>query len=444
VLAAVGMMVIGASPAGAGVRTADRRTPVPEAVAVSTGGAPANGTSFGGSVSANGRYVVFDSVASNLVPGDTNGQFDVFVRDAKLGLTRRVSLDTAGAQARFGGGRARISANARYVVFTSSSPDLVVGDTNGTLDVFVRDLRYGITKRASLTAAGGQIDTFTVSDSISADGRYVVFSSYGTSEVVPGDTNSLPDVFVRDMKKNTTTRVSVASDGSQALDGSSTDGSISADGRYVAFTSYATNLVSGDTNRTSDVFRHDLKTGETIRVSLGPGGRQSTGGRGANPTEGSILPSLSSNGRFVSFTAYADGLVDVPHGLAGDVYVRDIKSGTTTLASPGLGGAPAEGPVSGALVLSHISGDGRYVGFTSQATNLVPNDTNGLQDAFLRDLKRGSTQRVSLRPTGEQGNGRSYAAVPSKDGKVVVFDTDATNLVAGGMTERGVLRVKLR
>jgi Tol biopolymer transport system component len=217
--------------------------------------------------------------------------------------------------------------------------------------------------------------------------------------------------------------VSVASDGTQA-NSATLSAAISGDGRYVAFMSYATNLVPGDTNGTTDIFRHDLKTGETVRVSVGPGGRQSSGGlRGS---AGSSLPSISRDGRVVAFHSNANGLVDEPHGLV-DVYARDVTAGTTELVSVGLGGAAASGQ-SGA---PHVSGDGRYVGFGSGAGNLVAGDTNGVSDGFVRDLKNDLTRRVTLGEGGQQGDGSSGDPVLDGDGDTAAFPSNATDLVAG-------------
>jgi Tol biopolymer transport system component len=403
-----------------------------EVASVSTGAVLADTFSWFPVLSGDGKRVAFSSAASNLVPGDTNGHEDVFVRDLTRGLTRRATLDTAGEEAVGTTAKAAgLSKDGRYVVLTADAGNLVPGDTNQHSDVFVRDMRYGITTRASLTSDGGEIDGFSVADGISGDGRYAVFTTF-CGCVVPGETfTDTSDVYVRDLKKGTTRRVSVASDGARG-NGSSNTAAISANGRYVAFTSRATNLVPGDTNGTSDVFRHDLKTGETIRVSVGPDGRQTTGGKpggGANHTIASEEPSISDNGRHVAFFSYGQGLVDGPHAT-GDVYVRDVKTGTTTLVSAAPGGGANDSAPDHPSLPPHVSGDGRYVGFTSYSTNLVADDTNGVADAFVRDLKKGLTRRMTVDADGEQANATSgHHLALDRDGEVAVFTSIATNLV---------------
>lgn len=418
--------------------------PTIQVASVSTGGAQGNGDSWMAAISANGKYVAFSSFARNLVPGTTTGE-DVFVRDLTRGLTRLATLDTAGEQSF--GARAKtqgLSKDGRYVVFTSDAGTLVPDDTNGDRDVFVRDMRYGITRRASLTMDGSQISRFSVGQGISGDGRYVLFTTF-CGCVVPGDTfKDINDVYVRDLKRGTTRRVSVASDGAPANRLSGT-AAISADGRYVSFTSLASNLVPGDTNGAIDVFRHDLKTGETIRVSVGPDGMQASGGRTAYASTGDRADvSLSANGRHVAFYSNAQGLVDSPHS-GGDVYVRDVKSGTTILASAGLGGV-AKDFADSAATAPRISGDGRYVAFTSYATNLVAGDTNAVADGFVRDLKKGTTRRVAITAEGQQANGTNgFDLVLDHDGDTAAFTSVATNLVAGdtnGQLDVFVARLK--
>ena len=420
---------VAAAPAAAAPK------PVVQVASVDTGGALANDDSHELSLSADGGYVAFTSAATNLVPGDTNGAPDVFVRDLSRGLTRRATLDTAGEQAAgTAAGHAYVSKHGRYVVFTSDAGNLVPDDTNNAPDVFVRDLRFGITTRASLTSTDGQIGSSSVSAGISGDGRYVVFTA-SCGCVVPGDTNGADDVFVRDLRKGTTRRASVATGGGQG-DGQSFGAAISADGRYVAFTSQATDLVPGDTNGTTDVFRHDLRTGVTTRVSVGPGGAQTVGSRPGDPGFASGRPSLSDNGRLVAFTSFGAGLVAGPTGH-GDVYVRDVKTGTTTLASPGVGGAASDAGADVPVATPRIAGEGRYVAFVSWATNLVAGDTNGDADGFLRDLKKGTTTRVSLGNAGEQGNAPAGFDIGiDEDGETAAFTSWASNLVAGDTNDR--------
>ncbi|MBU4457101.1 MAG: hypothetical protein KKA65_06395, partial [Nanoarchaeota archaeon] len=256
-------------------------------VSVASDGGQGNGdSSWGVSISADGRYVAFKSNASNLVSGDTNDANDVFVHDRQSGQTTRVSVASDGAQGNYHSGSPSISADGRYVAFESYSNNLVSGDTNDAIDVFVHDRQSGQTRRVSLASDGAQGNYHSGSPSISADGRYVAFGSY-SNNLVSGDTNDANDVFVHDRQSGQTRRVSLASDGTQGS-GDSSSPSISADGRYVAFYSDASNLVSGDTNGYWDVFVHDRQSGQTARVSVASDGAQGNGV--------SLYPSISADG----------------------------------------------------------------------------------------------------------------------------------------------------
>ena len=232
-----------------------------ELVSVSSAGVqgdkPSEGRNDGNgrtTVSADGRFVAFVSDATNLVPGDTNGKQDVFVRDRQTGSTERVSVSTAGVQGDGDSFVPMISADGRFVAFASEADNLGPDDTNGYGGVFVRDRQLGITERISISAAGAQGDDGSDWPSISANGRFVAFHSYATN-LAPNDTNGYPDVFVRDRQLGITERINVSTAGDQGDDRSGYP-SISADGRFVAFHSYATNLVPGDTNTRRD--RHLL------------------------------------------------------------------------------------------------------------------------------------------------------------------------------------------
>lgn len=249
----------------------DRQTGDTTRVSVSSNGAEGDGNSGlsewpGVQISANGRYVAFVSIAANLVTGDTNNTFDVFVHDRQTGVTTRVSVDSGGAEGDGISTSPAISSDGRYVSFNSDATNLVPGDGNGVRDTFVHDRQTGVTTRVSVDSSGTEGDDRSwLLTGISANGRFVLFDSDATN-LVPGDINNEEDVFVHDRQTGDTTRVSVDSNGSEGND-SSFWAQISANGRYVAFTSYATNLVSGDVNNESDVFVHDRQTGETTRIS---------------------------------------------------------------------------------------------------------------------------------------------------------------------------------
>jgi Tol biopolymer transport system component len=235
----------------------DRRTGRTERVSVGTGGVEGNDRSGTEALSTDGRFVAFGSWADNLVPGDTNEAFDVFIRDRQTGRTERVSVGTGGVEGDDRSGTVALSADGRFVAFGSWADNLVPGDTNGNADVFVRDRRTGVTERASVGPNGvqGNGDSGSYATVVlSADGRFVAFQS-SASNLVPGDTNGLDDIFVRDRLKGVTERVSLGPNGVQGNDGSSSP-ALSADGRFVAFGSWADNLVPGDTNEEEDVFVH--------------------------------------------------------------------------------------------------------------------------------------------------------------------------------------------
>src|SRR6058998_1751352 len=239
----------------------DRQTGTTERVSVDSAGNQGNGDSTDVALSADGRFVAFTSVAPDLVTGDTNGAMDVFVHDRQTGTAERVSVDSAGNQANGDSTDVALSADGRFVAFTSAAPDLVAGDTNGAADVFVHDRQTGTTERVSVDSAGTQANGSSFGRALSADGRFVAFISVAP-DLVAGDTNGVADVFVHDRQTGTTERVSVDSAGNQA-NGDSTDVALRADGRFVAFTSAAPDLVAGDTNGAADVFVHDRGTTDT-------------------------------------------------------------------------------------------------------------------------------------------------------------------------------------
>jgi Tol biopolymer transport system component len=318
------------------------------------------------SISADGRYVAFLSYASNLVPGDVGGTWDAFVRDRANGAIERVNISSDEAPAASGRRiytKATISANGRFVAFSSDAANLVDSDTNGTADVFVRDRLAGTTERVSLGQGGWQLnaDNGIYGAAISADGRYVTFIS-NSRDVVTGDQNGLPDIFVRDRVAGTTERVDVATDGTEANDGVCCDQAISADGRHVAFMSFATNIAPGDANGRSDVFLHDRVTGTTERVSVGAAGE-------ANDQSG--VADLNANGSIVLFQSAASNLVGGDINQSPDVFVRERTRAHTELISVAPGARPQidatdkspRPPRAGRLytVTMHVSADGEPV-----------------------------------------------------------------------------------
>jgi len=279
---------------------------------VSSGGAEGNHDSFIPSISAIGRFVAFQSDASDLVPGDRNGSRDVFVRDRETGKTKRVSMASGGAEANSDSYLPAISADGRFVAFESFARNLVGGDANRLEDIFVRDRRTGETELVSVGSHGVQGSGDSYDASISADGRFVAFESLA-GNLVGGDANRAFDVFVRDRSTGKTRRISVSSRGAQANAGSHLP-VISPGGRFVAFESDASNLVGGDHNGASDIFVRDRKTGATKRISVSSAG--------AEGNAGSYRPSISAAGRFVAFESDASNLVGDDQNGSRDVFVR--------------------------------------------------------------------------------------------------------------------------
>ena len=399
-------------------------------MSVSSAGQQGDRDSFAAAISANGRYVLMNSQARNLVPGDTNDGWDVFLRDRTSGMTSRVSLSTGGAQGSGGSVAGGMSSNGRYIVFESDASNLVPGDSNQVPDVFLHDMASGVTTRVSLGSAGRQANGASLQPAISADGRCVAFLSLG-SNLVRGDTNGLSDVFVRDLATGRTTRVSVNSRGVQARCNAdyceSTEPVLSAHGRYVVFESSATNLIRGDTNGLGDVFVRDRRTGRTTRVSVDSHGRQ---GGGDRTNTGSNAAAISANGRYVAFHSADSNLVRGDTNRTPDVFVHDCRTGRTTRASVSSSGRQANGESLGAL---SISADGRYLAFTSLASNLVSGDANDITDVFVRNLATGRTILASLGESGNQGEDSSSAdgVAFSANEHYLAFSSYAANLVPG-------------
>jgi len=390
--------------------------PTVERVSVASDGTQGSGIATG--VSAGGRFVVFHSAAS-LVPGDAAGRdLDVFVRDRMRGTTEMVSVSTSGAEGDANSWPGDISANGRYVAFTSDAGNLVPHDTNDARDVFVRDRVAQRTFRASVSSAGTQTETLghSWSPSISANGRFVAFVS-GSHRLVRGDRNNFDDVFVRDLVARTTRTVSVSSAGRVANQGS-TWPKISAKGRFVAFSSSASNLVAADTNRGMDVFVRDRVARTTRMISVRPNGSQVRKQSHAN--------AISATGRFVVLQSRADLAGSGDTDQLSDVFVYDRRAGRSRRVSVSsteeAGNLSAHG--------GSISADGRYVVFWSNSSNLVSPDVNGGPDAFVRDRATGTTRLVDQNSLGEQPNdARMGNPFLSADGRFVVLTTSADNMV---------------
>jgi Tol biopolymer transport system component len=375
--------------AGGDIFVRNRVTGAVVRVSVSSGGDEADGCSYAPAISADGRFVLFQSFADDLVPNDTNGFADLFVHDRDPdgngvfdegnGVTTRVNVASDGNESDADGYDETVSADGTLVCFCSAATNLVADDRNGVNDVFVRDLVAGTTTRVSLDSNGIEGDGESSGASISADGRYVVFTSVA-SNLVPNDVNGVGDVFLHDRVTGATTLVSLDSNGVQG-NGFSQAGRLSADDRILGFSSYASNLVAGDTNGGGDCFLRDLTTGITTRVSVGTGGIQCN--------KGSNFDGMSADARFVVFSTASDNLVAGDGNEVCDAFVHDCLLDTTTLLSCSRTGEIGNddntlhgmGSFGGPM-----SADGRFVVLLSFASNLVSNDTNDFEDAFLRDL----------------------------------------------------------
>ncbi len=393
--------------------------PTTTRVSVAGDGTQANDWSSTSVISGNGRYVAFASWASNLVPGDTNGAPDIFVRDRQTGATTRESVSTAGAQANAGSSEVDISSDGRYVAFRSHASNLVTGDTNHADDIFVRDRQNATTTRASVATDGTQADDDCVQPQISANGRYVAFASWRSNLVLPD--SGFGHVFLRDTVAATTTRVSETPSGGEA-DGYSQGPSMSPNGRYVAFESAASNLVTRDTNARTDVFVWDRLAGAAVRVSVAASGAQGNGGSGS--------PSVSGDGMHVAFTSSASNLVAGDTNGRSDAFVHDRASGDgparTTRVTVATDGTQGDAHVGWMLAMTP---DARFVTYYSEATNLVAGDTNGQADVFVHDRNTASTTRVSVATDGTPGNAWSAFPSISNTGRFVAFTSSATNLV---------------
>lgn len=356
-------------------------------------------------ISADGRYVAFPSLASNLVHGDRNGVSDVFVKDLRTGVVRSASRGGDGPSF----DPPALSADGRFVAFVSSATNLVAGDTNGVDDVFVTDMRTGHVSRVS----GGNGPAFG-SPAISADGRYVVFRSEA-STLVEGDTNGVADVFLADRSSGKVTRVSTSATGAQADKLVHHGLAMSADGRLVVFPSAATNLVPDDTNGSVDMFVKDVVSGAVERVNVSA--------TGAQTSSYTLMPAITPDGSRVLFVAWGDTLVPGDTEDTPDIFMKDLRTKAITRVN-----TRPDGTVANAQPYQPaVSANGRFVVFSSLASNLVRRDNNNVDDVFLKDMSTGAVTRLSER-FGRQGNNFSVAPSISADGRSVVFATLATNL----------------
>ena len=378
----------------------DRTTEQTERVSVASNGVHADQDSRSPSISADGRYVVFYSQANNLVSGYgaivSSADYEVYIYDRNTGIIDVVSKNINGTESNGSSSEASITPNGHYVVFSSDSSDLVTGDTDTSDDVFVRDLRTGITELASIPYTEPLSLCSSYNPAISADGQHVAFKSK-CNQMALTDDAGYTQLYVRDRTLNQTTLVSVNNTGvagNYNLDLSRFKPSLSGNGRYVAFNSYADNLIDGDTNDTQDIFIHDRHTGKTTTASRSYDG--------VTMADGSSFESkISENGRYVSFQSEASNLIARGSQFY-NVFRHDLFTGQTILVTA----LPNEGVDCCITGYPSISNDGKYVTFSTQIEGFVLGDTNGAIDIFVADLTA-ETPTISTVKTDFDGDGKA-------------------------------------
>ncbi len=365
-------------------------------VSVNSEGEQGNDTSVNPSISADGNRVAFTSKATNFAAGDTNATWDVFVRDIAAGTTTRVSVDSTGSQSNGQSAASSISGDGSRVAFNSTASNLVTGDTNGATDVFVRDISNGTTVRASVSSSEIQGENDSYYPTISANGNCVAFISDSTS-LVTSDTNGFSDAFVRNLAAGTTVRVSIDSAGVQGnniVDASlHRRASINSNGTRVAFGSHASNLVAGDTNLTTDVFLHDISARTTIRINV----VDVTGVQGNNYHSGG--PSISGDGNRVAFWSDVTNLVPNDTNQVGDVFVRDIVAGTTRRVS--VNSAGVQGDSTSGFPTISTNGNHVSFRSSAKNLVPLPNVESGIiySQIYVHDLTTGITVGPSPPPS---------------------------------------------
>lgn len=405
-----------------------------------------NDSSFTPSVSRDGRYVTFASEASNLVAGDTNHRRDIFVRDTAAGTTKRVSLSSRGKQANLDSYNPSISDDGRYVVFDSFATNLVPGDLNREGDVFLRDLTDGTTTRVSRGLDGKETGASSGFATISGDGQVIAFES-SASNLRAGKPGEVTDIYLVDRTGAVLDWVSRSAAGGEP-NGGSGDIALSRDGQMVAFASAASNLVPGDTNLADDVFVRDRRARITHRVSVNSIGGEANDDSGAPSLsdDGRVVAFTSNASTLASFMPGTQSLPQFifnrfnmgDENFVSDVFVHDLVSGHTELVSVSTDGVQG---VAESYEAS-ISGDGTKVAFASFSSALVPGDLSPGSEIFLRDLTIRQTSRVSVAEDDRQGNGMSVQPAISADGRGVAFTSESTNLVPGDRNRSGDVFVR--
>ncbi len=398
-------------------------------------------------ISANGRYVVFSSSASNLVENDTNGVVDIFVRDMQTGTVQRVTTNAAGVEANGTStfNSHAISADGRFIAFSSFASNLVAGDTNDAREVFVKDMQTGAVLRVATDAAGNQFTSNQESPAasasyanISADGKHVVFASNATT-LVANDSNGQRDLFIKHLLTGAIERVNTSATGVQAVDGilllDTGAPTLSGDGRYVVFESTDATLVAGDRNASPDVFLKDTQTGAIQIIS--------SNGKGEQGNTNSWAATITADGSKVVFISSASNLVSGDTNGRYDVFMKNLSDGNIIRVNTDSAGNQMVGNYSLTEAAS-ISNDGKYVVFNSSSNALVPGDNNTQTDTFIKNTETGAIQRANLDNLGLEANSGHIGAdaVISGDGRYVSFQSSASNLVENDTNNfRDIFRV---
>lgn len=350
----------------------------------------ANGDSFNPVISSNGRYIAFESTASNLVLNDTNGSSDIFLYDLQFNQSlpvtqlRLISLSSVGSQVAGNSSSPFISNDGQVIAFSSNAA-LVPTDTNGVTDVYIRNIQTSTTTRISTSSTGTQSTAPSYVGNISGNGQYVVFNTTA-SNMVSGDINNVADLFVKNIVSGTTTRVSITNAGGQVSIGTPiNDVSISDNGQFIAFPSADPNLVAGDTNGIEDIFVRDTGSNTTMRINVSTSGQQANASYNAD----SYPLDISADGRYVVFASLATNLVASDSNAVSDIFLRDRNSNITTRVNV-LNSLQANNP----SYFARISKNGAFVAFASTATNLASPDTNNTVDIFVTQISTATTPAV--------------------------------------------------
>ena len=384
------------------------------------------------SMSADGRLVAFESRASNLIFGDTNNAWDVFVRDRVTKRTFVISLAPDGAPANGDSRQPAISSDGRYVAFLSNATNLTDRVTAGQSLVYVHDLTSGrnslVSAAANGDAASANCDLGYGSPAISADGRWIAFGCAATNLVADGKGAGM---FLHDRASNQTIRASVRPDGTPVEDPTSAYAAISPDGRYVAFQTREA-LAPDDTEGFTDVYVFDRETKQSVRASVATDGAPGNFHSGDSAAGFGPGPAISADGRYVAFPSAANNLVLGDTNDKDDIFLRDLRENRTTRISVATDGSQANHDSTGqGGGKPSFSANGRYLAFTSYAKNLVqglPADVNSY--VFLRDLVANETTLISLSASNEIPLGPAYSPSLSADGRYVAYAGYGSSIVS--------------